>query len=111
VPTKRVVNMVATQCLPEHEQEFNKWYDEVHIPLLFKFKGMTNVNRYKMSNGPGDFPKYLAIYEFEDQKAFDAFGNSPEMAAARAEMDQTWKGRAFEIKWRVQFEPLQTWKK
>ena len=111
MPTKRFVNMVATQCAPEHEQEFNKWYDEVHIPMLFKFKGMTSVVRYKLSSGPADFPKYLAVYEFEDQKAFDDFSKGPEMAAARAEMNETWKGRAFEIKWRAQYEPLKTWKK
>ncbi len=108
---KSFINIVATQCKPEVEQEFNKWYDEVHIPLLFKFKGMTNVIRYKLDGGPNDFPKYLALYEFKDKKTFEEFGKSPEMAAARAEMEQTWKGRAFEIKWRAQFEPMQTWKR
>ncbi len=108
---KPVIHMVATQCLPEHEREFNKWYDEVHVPLLFKFKGMTNVARYKLVNGPGESPKYLAVYEFKDQKAFDDFGKSPEMTAAIAEMNETWKGRAFEIKWRLQYEVLKTWKR
>ncbi len=36
-----VINMVATRCQPEVEVKFNKWYDEIHIPLLFKFPGMT----------------------------------------------------------------------
>ena len=34
----KVINMVSTECQPEVEAEFNKWYDEIHIPLLFKFK-------------------------------------------------------------------------
>ncbi len=95
---KPVLNMVATQCQPEVEEEFNKWYDEIHIPLLLKFKGIKEVIRYKIINETEEYPTYLTVYEFESQKAYEAFTTSPEYAAAREEMSETWKEGGFEVK-------------
>ncbi len=106
-----IINMVATQCQPEDEEKFNKWYDEVHIPKLLKFKGIVEVTRYKLINTSEEYPKYLAIYRFENQSAFQSFQTSPELAAAREEMRETWKGEGFKIIWRVQYEPMKTWKR
>jgi len=107
----QVINVVGTRCHPDDEARFNKWYDEVHIPMLLKFKGMKKVTRFKAAYEPKEYPKYLTIYEFDSKKDFEAFQNSPELAAARAEMAETWKARPFEMTWRVQFESLKTWKK
>ncbi len=106
-----VLNIVAAECRAEHEAEFNKWYNEVHIPMLFKFDGMVGVTRYKLMDGSEGMARYLALYEFKNKAALDAYQRSPELAAARDEMGQTWKGRAFDIKWRAQYEPIKTWKK
>jgi len=108
---KPVVNVVATQCQPEVEEKFNKWYDDIHIPILFKFKGMKKVTRYKILKETEEYPTYLAIYEFESRKAYEEYATSPELAAGRAEMQETWKGAGFEIKWRVQYEALKIWEK
>jgi len=60
--------------------------------LLLKFKGIRVVTRYKRTTETEEYPKYLAIYEFESQKAFDeAYEPSPEIAAAQAESKKTWK--------------------
>ena len=107
----KVINMVATECQPEVEEAFNKWYDEVHIPMLFKYKGMTKVTRYKILNKTGEFPSYLAVYEFENMPEYQAYEKSPEIVDARAEMKETWKEGGWEIKWRVQYEEIKTWKK
>lgn len=106
-----VINVVATQCQPEVEGKFNKWYDEVHIPILFKFKGMKKVTRYKIVKETEEYPSYLAIYEFESRKAYEEYAKSPELAAGRAEMEETWKEGGFEIKWRVQYEAMKIWEK
>jgi quinol monooxygenase YgiN len=107
----RVINIVAAECHPEDEAKFNKWYNEIHIPMLFTYDGMLAVTRYRMVGGPEGQARYLAVYEFKDQAALDGFQKSAEMAAAREEMGQTWKARGFDIKWRAQYEPLKTWKK
>lgn len=108
--TKPVLYLVGTVCPPELEEEFNKWYDNTHIPLLRKSKWLSRVTRYKMAAvTEGDYPEYLAIYEFTDLQSYSAWRYSPEMEDARTEMTNTWKQKSFEIKWRVIYEPLATW--
>jgi antibiotic biosynthesis monooxygenase (ABM) superfamily enzyme len=107
----KVINMVATECQPEVEEKFNKWYNEIHIPLLFKYQGMKKVTRYKILNQTGDFPTYLAIYEFESVPGYQGYANSKELADGRAEMNETWKEGGWDIKWRVQYEEMKTWEK
>ena len=109
-----IMTIVATECSAEKEAEFNKWYNEVHIPLLFKFKGNKKVTRYKLVGVMGenkDQAKYLACYEYESQEALDAFVKSPELAAAMEEMEETWTDGGFEIKWRAAYEPLKVWER
>ena len=106
----RVLNIVATECPPDEEDKFNKWYNEVHVPMLFKFPGMLEVTRYKLLGEAAGQAKYLALYEFKDQASFEAFSKSAELAAARDEMSQTWKN-GIDIKWRAQYEPIKTWTK
>lgn len=107
----KVINMVSTECQPEVEEKFNKWYDEVHIPLLFKYKGMKKVTRYKILNKTGEFPTYLCIYEFDSPSEYKAYSESKELADGRAEMKETWKAGGWEIKSRVQYEEMKTWEK
>jgi len=109
--TKPIIHVVATECRSEVEEKFNKWYDDVHIPLLFKFKGMKEATRYKIMNETEEYPKYLTIYEFESKEAYQAYRTSPELAASTEEMKETWKEGGFEVKWRVQYEPMKTWKR
>ena len=107
----RVINMVATECQPEVEGKFNKWYNEIHIPMLFKNKGVDKVTRYKIRGKDGEFPTYLAIYEFGSVAECQAYIDSQELADARAEMKETWKNGGWEIKWRLQYEEIKTWQK
>jgi hypothetical protein len=83
----------------------------VHIPMLFKYRGMKKVTRYKLLKKSGEFPPYLAVYEFESRPEYEAYESSPEIIEARAEMKETWQGGGFEIKWRVQYQELKTWEK
>ncbi|MFC1915964.1 DUF4286 family protein [Chloroflexota bacterium] len=106
-----VINVVAVQCQSEVEEKFNKWYDEIHIPMLFKHKGMKKVTRYKILKESEEYPSYLAIYEFENRQAYEAYTTSPELAAGIAEMKETWKEGGFDIRWRVQYEAMKIWEK
>jgi hypothetical protein len=44
---------------PEHEAEFNEWYDHEHIPALAAVPGTLCARRYRDSRGS---PRYLALY-------------------------------------------------
>ncbi len=59
--------VVRTNCTDEsREAEFNKWYDEVHVPDVMATPGIVRANRY-MSEELGSYEagKYLAVYEIE----------------------------------------------
>ena len=73
-----VINVMGTQCPPETEERFRKWYIEKHIPELLQFKGLKGVTFYRNTKADGEYPTYLAIYEFKDQQDFEAYnGNFP----------------------------------
>lgn len=108
---KSVILIRATECQPEVEEKFNTWYNQVHIPMLFKFEGMREVIRCKLMSETKEHPKYLAIYKFESKKAYKAYEDSPELAVALEDARETWKDGGSETKWRVQYEVIKTWTK
>ena len=55
--------MLWTDVDPEHEAEFNRWYNEEHIHHLLKVPGFLSAGRYEALSGG---PKYLAMYELEE---------------------------------------------
>lgn len=109
--SKSIINIVATECRPEDEARFNKWYNEVHVPLLFKYRGMKRVTRYQRLGEKREDAAYLAIYEFESEQALADFTGSPERTAAMEEMRQSWKDGGFEIKWVAPYESLKSWER
>ena len=40
---------VLTNCDPAHEQEFNDWYDQVHLPDLLRIPGIVSAGRCKLA--------------------------------------------------------------
>ncbi|MHB8105500.1 MAG: EthD family reductase [Dehalococcoidales bacterium] len=107
----RIINIVATECAPKNEAKFNKWYNEVHIPMLMKFKGIKKVTRYNITEAKAPKPRFLAVYEYDTKEDLEALSKSPEFQAAIAEMQETWKGEMFDIKWAVSGEPIKTWER
>jgi uncharacterized protein (TIGR02118 family) len=103
----RILNIIATECRPEDDTQFNKWYNEVHIPMLMKYKGIKRVTRYKVIENEGK-PRYLAVYEFDNRADFDGLPQSPEFQAAIAEMQETWKGKIPDIRFAISGEPIKT---
>ncbi|MBA6413776.1 EthD domain-containing protein [Parahaliea sp. F7430] len=68
--------VVQTNALAGRDEEFNRWYNEVHIPEVLALHGFTACRRYTLSQAQlsEDLPqKYLALYEItgDPQKAVD----------------------------------------
>ena len=59
--------MVYTDVGPEHEDEFNRWYNEEHIPERLSIPGVLGAARYTALQGG---PKYLACYELAEPEAW-----------------------------------------
>ena len=55
--------LVVVDVDPEHEDEFNRWYDEEHIPEKRGTRGFRSARRYASHDHPG---RYLAVYEIDD---------------------------------------------
>jgi hypothetical protein len=58
--------MVYVDIDPEHDADFNAWYDEEHLSDLLKLPGFLSAARYEALKGG---PRYLACYELESAEA------------------------------------------
>jgi len=54
--------MVYSDVAAEHDEEYNRWYNEEHIPERLSIPGVLNAARYEAVQGG---PRYLACYELE----------------------------------------------
>jgi hypothetical protein len=52
----------AMNVVPEHEAEFNEWYDHEHIPALAAVPGVLSARRFKDQKGTH---RYLALYHVQ----------------------------------------------
>jgi hypothetical protein len=80
----RGILYVETRPVSEDRlDEYNKWYDEVHIPEILALDGFVSARRFAPS---GDGP-YVAIYEIDAddvQKALTTLGEAA--ASGRMQM-------------------------
>ena len=97
LPVGKAILLVMMEVDPEHEDEWNRWYDEEHIPQRLGFPGFLAARRFKLE--PLEWPgarhlvvgqgrTHLAIYELEDVGAM----GSPEYVAAYRELTE-WSQR------------------
>ena len=58
---KGIMVVQAAPVSPDREDEFNDWYDNVHVPEICSVPGFVSARRYRAADGSG----YLAVYEIE----------------------------------------------
>jgi hypothetical protein len=56
----RGVFVVRTRPTDWHDEDFNRWYDEVHVPEVLLVPGFVSARRFRSADGD-----YLAVYELE----------------------------------------------
>jgi hypothetical protein len=59
---RRGLLLVMIDIDPEHEDEFNRWYNEEHLPERLACPGFLSGRRFVSVEGA---PKYLALYDLE----------------------------------------------
>ncbi|MEF7613595.1 hypothetical protein V4F39_06685 [Aquincola sp. MAHUQ-54] len=58
--------VVATDVVPEHEADFNAWYETEHAPGLAAVPGTVHAARYRSSDAErGSLPRYHACYDLQ----------------------------------------------
>ncbi|SFX61059.1 hypothetical protein SAMN03097694_2580 [Janthinobacterium lividum] len=76
-PTLPGMLFVWTSADPEHERDFNRWYDREHVEERVRIPGFVSGTRYQSVRGPR---KYLGLYRtvslgaFQTPDYFKAFG-------------------------------------
>jgi len=114
--SKPVIWSVGIQCQPEEEEKFNKWYDDVHVPMLLKGNCVTKVTRYRLAdksyhvaNTTAECPNYLTIYEFENQDKFESWMNGQARAEAGEDKVETWGEKGYEVAWATRYDVINSW--
>ena len=75
----RALLINAMNVAPEHEAEFNEWYDKEHIPALAAVPGTLCARRFRALAGTH---RYVALYhlagpEIPDSSAWKSAANTP----------------------------------
>lgn len=76
----------AMNIAPEHEHDFNAWYDEEHVPALSKVPGTLLARRYMAEGATGGTHKYVAVYHL-------ATPDVPKSDAWKKAIDTPWSAR------------------
>ncbi len=63
---------------PGREAEFNRWYNNEHVPDAVRMLGAIGAARYKVVLGDGSH-QYMALYAFESAEKLATALNSPEI--------------------------------
>ena len=64
-PIGGTVLVVTMEVDPADEAEFNRWYNEQHLPERMAIPGYISARRFKLEEGDGAL-QYLCIWELED---------------------------------------------
>lgn len=64
---------VVQMDIPQHlEAEFNRIYDEDHIPTILKVPGVRSCARYRLEHSTDPaMPRYVAIYEIDNPQVIE----------------------------------------
>jgi hypothetical protein len=63
---KKYCYVVFSNPTSEREDEYNKWYNEVHLPDVLAVPGFVSARRFKIAQDDNKLPaSYLALYEME----------------------------------------------
>jgi hypothetical protein len=65
---KAILAVFSNPTSPETEDEFNSWYDTIHLKELLAIPGVVAAKRYRLADGPQPTPpeqRYLTLYELE----------------------------------------------
>lgn len=111
MPGHRLIQIVAAESPPEKDALFEKWYTEVHIPMLFEYEGVKQVSRYRLQGDNKQCSRYLTIYEFDSKEAMAGFAESKAFAAAVADFEDKKEAVGFTARWVGIYELIKRWER
>jgi len=115
------IQLITSDSLPEVDDQYSKWCEEIQIPGLFKNANLLAVKRYRIIRGlsdpthpglaepEGGYSKYLTIFEFADERGFADFDNSLEKKEVLANTIKTWKHGEITVTLEAQYRLKGIW--
>lgn len=92
----RAIMAVTMAVKPENDEEFNRWYNEEHVPERLECPGFVVARRFKAVEGEFEHQEalnYLAIYELESLDALKG-----ELYMTRAANHTEWTKRIGQLR-------------
>lgn len=87
--TKKHLVLILTEPTPGKEDEFNRYYEDLHLDEVLATTQLKSAQRYKLVDQAGEscpLP-YLAVYESEAESAGDIIKDLNETRAQRQQSD------------------------
>ncbi|MCC6209873.1 MAG: hypothetical protein IT513_02405 [Burkholderiales bacterium] len=96
----RAVMVMMTDVSDGLEAEYNRWYNEIHLPEVLTVPGVLSGRRFRIC---GEGIRYMALYELESAEVV----TSPAYLSWRANSasTQTWSQR-FTVSQRLVYEQI-----
>jgi hypothetical protein len=72
---RQVSHIVVANAMtpaPDHESDFNRWYNEEHLGLLSRSPLWLSSKRYILLSATDHAPRYLALHAWDGQEAFES---------------------------------------
>jgi len=122
VESASFLHLEGYRLSPEDREKYEKWLDDygfsVLIPLLVKLPGIKAYNCYKDTGlkagiihvREGEYPDYLSVLYFENQKAFEDYTKSAELLAFQKAIANIFPS-GLNYKWYVQYQLVKSWRK
>lgn len=68
---KSIMLSLVDPVSPERDEDFNRWFNEVHGPEVLKLEGISSLTRYRavaqfLPESDQPMYRYLAVYEVDD---------------------------------------------
>ena len=117
---------IGSECPPELEEDWGKWYAEKHIVDFLKIDGIKGAARYKIRI-PGEdvgitptqteltekasHAPFLAIYDFDSFEAIRGYYTSDARPELVEDWNKNWGATGAKVLWRVFYETIGTWEK
>ena len=79
--------VVRATIRKDQEAQFNKWYNEEHLPQVLRYNGAVSGRRYRKVVGEDSY-QYMAVYEFASEEVLQQFLKSDALKDLRAEYDK-----------------------
>ncbi|NKQ51574.1 hypothetical protein HFP15_01620 [Amycolatopsis sp. K13G38] len=65
---KAVMAVYSNPATPEQDEEYNTWYNEVHLKELLSLPGVSSGTRYRVTeavHGAASEHRYVAVYDVD----------------------------------------------